>query len=178
MRLLHAAYALSVARLRVDGCRYRQGVAQRRNPDDFLANERERQEVAAWLEYALAEGRFDLAEFERRVTLAYGATTHGELASLTVDLPKPPHRLVQPRTPPVSRTTPDPPPSPATEEESPVAFWGRLLFTLIGVLLVTGLCARHLRLSLAIFGAVGVVAVVSVLWWAFSDPYGRRGRPD
>jgi len=153
-------------------------VTQRRNPDDFLANERERQEVAAWLEYALAEGRFDLVEFERRVTLAYGAATRGELASLTADLPEPPHRLVRPRTPPVPRPAPDPTPSPATDEASPVTFWGQLIFALIGVLLLSGLCSARRGLSLVIFGAAGVIAAVSVLWWALSDPYGRRGRPD
>lgn len=51
------------------------------------ASDDEREQVVERLRDAVSEGRIDLAEFEERMTLAYGARTHGELEPVTADLP-------------------------------------------------------------------------------------------
>jgi Domain of unknown function (DUF1707) len=58
-------------------------------PDGAIvrASDAERQEVAAELGRAVGEGRLTLAEFSDRVGQAHAATTRGELAPLTADLP-------------------------------------------------------------------------------------------
>jgi hypothetical protein len=58
-------------------------------PDDAAvrASDAEREDVAAELGRAVGEGRLTLAEFSDRVGRAHAATTRGELAPLTTDLP-------------------------------------------------------------------------------------------
>jgi hypothetical protein len=51
------------------------------------ASDDDRRRTIAALERHTAEGRLSLDEFSERVGLAYAATTHGELARLTRDLP-------------------------------------------------------------------------------------------
>ena len=51
------------------------------------ASDDDRRRTIATLERHTAEGRLSLDEFSERVGLAYAATTHGELARLTRDLP-------------------------------------------------------------------------------------------
>lgn len=49
----------------------------------------ERDDVAALLGLAFAEGRLDLREFDERVTAAFAARTAADLGRLLVDLPPP-----------------------------------------------------------------------------------------
>jgi hypothetical protein len=51
------------------------------------ASDDDRRRIIAALEQHTAAGRLSLDEFSERVGLAYAATTHGELARLTRDLP-------------------------------------------------------------------------------------------
>jgi hypothetical protein len=51
------------------------------------ASDDDRRRIIAALERHTAEGRLSLDEFSDRVGLAHAATTHGELARLTRDLP-------------------------------------------------------------------------------------------
>jgi hypothetical protein len=51
------------------------------------ASDDDRRRIIAALERHTTEGRLSLDEFSVRVGLAYAATTHGELARLTRDLP-------------------------------------------------------------------------------------------
>jgi hypothetical protein len=62
------------------------------------ASDGDREAVAGRLATALGEGRIGLADYTDRVGAAYAATTIGELASLTVDLPRsgPPAPVPQP----------------------------------------------------------------------------------
>ncbi|SRR6266550_1453063 len=53
------------------------------------ASDAEREEVADRLRAAAAEGRLDPDELDERVGQVYAARTHGELATLTDDLPAP-----------------------------------------------------------------------------------------
>ena len=53
------------------------------------ASDADREHVAERLRGALDEGRLNLAEYDDRLRQAYGATTMGELAPLTADLPAP-----------------------------------------------------------------------------------------
>jgi len=55
---------------------------------DLRASNAEREAVVERLQHALGEGRITMAEFEERVRIAYGATTRGDLESLTADLPR------------------------------------------------------------------------------------------
>jgi len=50
----------------------------------------EREQVAARLQAALADGQLDLAEFDERVRGAYAAKVHADLARIVADLPPPP----------------------------------------------------------------------------------------
>lgn len=49
----------------------------------------ERQAAADRLGAAMADGRLDMAEYDRRIALAYGAVTYGDLDQLFTDLPRP-----------------------------------------------------------------------------------------
>jgi hypothetical protein len=51
----------------------------------------ERQAAADRLGAAMADGRLDMAEYDRRIALAYGAVTYGDLDQLFTDLPHPPY---------------------------------------------------------------------------------------
>ena len=51
------------------------------------AGDREREATAALLGLAVAQGYFDMAEYERRIGSAFAAQTTGELRALTADLP-------------------------------------------------------------------------------------------
>jgi uncharacterized protein DUF1707 len=53
------------------------------------ASDADRTQAAERLASALSEGRLDLAEYEQRTQRALTATTHGDLAPLTADLPAP-----------------------------------------------------------------------------------------
>lgn len=59
------------------------------------ASDADREQVAERLRIALDEGRLNLAEYDDRLRQAYGATTMGELAPLTADLPKPTRRVAE-----------------------------------------------------------------------------------
>ena len=59
-------------------------------PEPHLrAGDTDREAVAAALGTHMAAGRLTLAEYDERLTRAYAATTFGELAELTADLPAP-----------------------------------------------------------------------------------------
>jgi hypothetical protein len=70
-------------------------------PDQVRASDVDRKAVQDRLHTAHAEGLITLAEFDLRVGEAWQATTRGDLAKLTADLPAP--RPVPPATPPVPR---------------------------------------------------------------------------
>ncbi|WP_223769577.1 DUF1707 SHOCT-like domain-containing protein [Streptomyces huiliensis] len=57
--------------------------------DDVRASTAEREAVVERLNEAVAEGRLDFGELGERVERALSARTHGELAALTADLPRP-----------------------------------------------------------------------------------------
>lgn len=57
------------------------------NGGGMRASDADREEVAARLRTALDEGRLTVTEYDERLQSAYGATTLGELAPLTGDLP-------------------------------------------------------------------------------------------
>lgn len=52
------------------------------------ASDAERETVVERLQVALSEGRLTVTEFDERTRDAYAATTRGDLAALTEDLPK------------------------------------------------------------------------------------------
>jgi hypothetical protein len=54
---------------------------------ELRVSDRERQAAADRLKHAHDEGRLDFAEYDRRLGLAYGSTTYGDLDRLFVDLP-------------------------------------------------------------------------------------------
>ena len=54
------------------------------------ASDADRDATAEQLAQALVEGRLDLAEYDKRLAAAMSATTLGELAPLTADLPPAP----------------------------------------------------------------------------------------
>lgn len=56
-------------------------------PDDIRTTNTERRAAADRLVRACGDGSLDLAEFETRVAAAWAATTRGDLARLTADLP-------------------------------------------------------------------------------------------
>ncbi|MEJ2863165.1 DUF1707 SHOCT-like domain-containing protein [Actinomycetospora flava] len=54
---------------------------------DVRASDAERELVVQRLQRAVGNGRLTVEEFEERAAAAYAATTRGELAELTKDLP-------------------------------------------------------------------------------------------
>ncbi|GAA4907671.1 hypothetical protein GCM10023204_10800 [Actinomycetospora succinea] len=54
---------------------------------DVRASDAEREIVVERLQRAMGNGRLTVAEFDERVAAAYAATTRGQLAELTKDLP-------------------------------------------------------------------------------------------
>lgn len=54
---------------------------------DVRASDSERELVVERLQRAVGNGRLTVAEFDERAAAAYAATTRGELADLTKDLP-------------------------------------------------------------------------------------------
>ncbi|TDQ48259.1 DUF1707 SHOCT-like domain-containing protein [Actinorugispora endophytica] len=59
-------------------------------PKRMRASDADRDAAAERLAVALAEGRLDLEEYDRRLTLAMRAVVMGDLVLLTADLPQPP----------------------------------------------------------------------------------------
>jgi hypothetical protein len=57
-------------------------------PPDIRASDAERDDVVQRLSGHAASGRLTLEELEQRISQAFGATTRGELARLTADLPQ------------------------------------------------------------------------------------------
>lgn len=58
--------------------------------EGIRASDADRDATAEQLAQALVEGRLDLAEYDKRLAAAMSATTLGELAPLTADLPPAP----------------------------------------------------------------------------------------
>lgn len=56
-------------------------------PSTVRAGDRERERTARQLGTALAQGYFDMPEYERRVTAAFAAETRDDLRTLVADLP-------------------------------------------------------------------------------------------
>jgi hypothetical protein len=56
--------------------------------DELRASDDDRQRVVEQLQQSLAEGRFDLHEFDDRVRGAYGAETYKDLKAIVADLPQ------------------------------------------------------------------------------------------
>ena len=54
---------------------------------DVRASDGERELTVERLQRAMSQGRLSIAEYDERVAAAYAATTRGELADLTRDLP-------------------------------------------------------------------------------------------
>ena len=54
---------------------------------DVRASDAERELLVERLQRAVGNGRLTVGEFDERVAAAYAATTRGELAELTKDLP-------------------------------------------------------------------------------------------
>ena len=54
---------------------------------EMRVSDRDRQTAGDQLKVALEDGRLDFAEYDRRLGLAYGSTTYGDLDQLFVDLP-------------------------------------------------------------------------------------------
>jgi len=54
---------------------------------DVRASDAERDLVVERLQRAVGNGRLTVAEFDERAAAAYAATTRGELAEITKDLP-------------------------------------------------------------------------------------------
>jgi hypothetical protein len=70
----------------------------RRDPSDGVrASDAEREAVVERLRVATVEGRLTLGELTERTEAAYTATTRGELASITADLPAAPASTVPAR---------------------------------------------------------------------------------
>jgi len=79
---------------------------QGRDPDRIRASDADREQVAAVLHQAIAEGRLTLAEVDERLRSVYAAKTFGELRPIIRDLPG--HELAL-STPPAPRTQPPAP---------------------------------------------------------------------
>jgi hypothetical protein len=71
---------------------------------EHRAGDGDRDQVAAVLREAHAEGRLDLDELTERLDAAYRAKTFGELAAVTSDLPTPRPRSRPPGSPPLEPT--------------------------------------------------------------------------
>lgn len=95
-------------------------------PEPHLrAGDTDREAVAAVLGTHMAAGRLTLAEYDERVAQAYAATTFGELARLTADLPAPAATApgpapAAPQPAPATRSPAVPVPAPP-----PLPLWGR-----------------------------------------------------
>ena len=57
---------------------------------EMRVSDRDRQTAGDQLKVALEDGRLDFAEYDRRLGLAFGATTYGDLERLFADLPQEP----------------------------------------------------------------------------------------
>lgn len=76
---------------------------------EHRAGDADRERVAAMLRDAHVEGRLDVDELTTRLDAAYRATTYGDLAALTADLPPPRKRSRPPGSEPVpARSAPTP----------------------------------------------------------------------
>jgi hypothetical protein len=82
-------------------------------PEPHLrAGDTDREAVAAALGTHMAAGRLTLAEYDDRLSRAYAATTFGELAALTADLPAPTPAVSRPvGSGPAPATAPRPAPT-------------------------------------------------------------------
>ncbi|HEY3262438.1 MAG TPA: DUF1707 domain-containing protein [Pseudonocardiaceae bacterium] len=60
-------------------------------PEDMRASDVDRKAAAEQLHWAHAEGLINLQEFDSRVRAAWQASTRGELARVSADLPLPAH---------------------------------------------------------------------------------------
>lgn len=77
---------------------------------EHRAGDADREQVAARLREAHVEGRLDVDELTARLDATYRATTYGDLAAVTADLPPPRKRSRPPGSQPA---VPDQPSAPA-----------------------------------------------------------------
>lgn len=125
---------------------------------DLRASDADRQAVVDRLRDAHEDGRLDLAEYEQRVTGAYAAKTHGELAALTDDLGAP---------------SPAPAPHPWLR---PWREWAGTAVVLNAIWAITSIASGHLSFYWPIFplGIWGAAILAGML--SGGDPQDARRR--
>jgi hypothetical protein len=136
--------------------------------EQVRASDAERARIAAWLAFALEEGRLDLVEFERRSQASTEVVSRAELGALTADLPPAPEAELERRMRPVR--TDEPRYRGPVDRRQAAAF-------VIGLIL-GGLWVGWWGSIWPLILLLVLVGVVGVLGWAFWDPYGHRGRRD
>jgi hypothetical protein len=90
------------------------------------ASDADRERTAFTLRTALSEGRITLEEFDQRVATVYSASTYGDLAAVTADLPTGPTELGRRPAREVNRAH-RPPAFRSSAPPAPRSVWARYL---------------------------------------------------
>jgi len=137
-------------------------------PDPQLrASDSDRAAVAGALGEHMSVGRLTLAEYDERVTSAYAATTFGELAALTADLPPTGHAPTQLPSPQRAASGPTASGSAcmgrhARDHSFPA--WGRTSVIVLAIWLATSLSAGQTLYFWPIWVIVPWGAVLLATW--------------
>ncbi|GAA0506771.1 hypothetical protein GCM10011581_41720 [Saccharopolyspora subtropica] len=130
------------------------------------AADADREAVAERLRVAMDEGRLSLAEYDERLRRAYAATTFGELAPLTADLPEP----VPPKKPAeVVRRERD-----KRNLIKEWRDWAGTAVILSGIWLVTSIASGELHFFWPLI-PMGIWAVINVSYMIFPSKKDREG---
>lgn len=116
---------------------------------EMRVSDRDRQTAGDQLKLALEDGRLDFAEYDRRLALAYGATTYGDLERLFADLPQ------EPLAPLAVRPAATPPPVQAPRHQ-PDALMAAFLRLPIALKILWSLWGTAVAINLVVWTLVGV----------------------
>jgi len=146
-------------------CREKDGMSTHRW---MRASDQDREQAAALLGDAFAEGRLTQDELNVRCAAAYAARTWGELADLTADLPvvrmevSPPSGTVAPRR--------------VRQLDSRQPSWPLPFFPLLAYALVLGAILGSLAQSLVVWTAAALIPLTLLVPLALVSAYRKRRR--
>ena len=116
---------------------------------EMRVSDRDRQTAGDQLKVALEDGRLDFAEYDRRLALAFGATTYGDLERLFADLPQ------EPLAPLAVRPAATPPPA-QTHRREPDAMMAAFLRLPTALKILWSIWGTVVAINLVVWVLVGV----------------------
>lgn len=117
---------------------------------EMRVSDRDRRTAGDQLKLALEDGRLDFAEYDRRLGLAFGATTYGDLERLFADLPQ------EPLAPLAVRPAATPPAAAPAHGRPPDGLMAAFLRLPIALKILWSIWGTSVAINLVVWVLVGV----------------------